>query len=133
MVRRNQFSARFLRAADLQQGKHRGVPLRMALDRLTYRAKRRREGIGKATDDLVKMAAVTIVRRIQAKHLLFDSWFAYPETMRDFLAKGMHTLCMFKITEKIFYHYQEEDLRLAAIYRKIRKRRGRQPRGYRKS
>jgi len=37
----------------------------------------------------------------------------------------MHTLCMLKITEKIFYHYQGQDLTLAAIYRKIRKRRGR--------
>lgn len=45
--------------------------------------------------------------------------------MRKLLAKGVHTLCMLKITEKIFYHYQGEDLHLAAIYRKIRKRRGR--------
>jgi len=45
--------------------------------------------------------------------------------MRNLLAKGMYTLCMLKVTEKIFYRYQGEDLHLAAIYRKIRKRRGR--------
>jgi hypothetical protein len=71
------------------------------------------------------MVAETTASGIQASHLLFDSWFAYPATMRNLLAKGMHTLCMLKVTEKIFYRYQGEEFHLAAIYRKIRKRRGR--------
>jgi hypothetical protein len=62
---------------------------------------------------------------IQASHLLFDSWFAYPVIMRNLLARGMHALCMLKVTEKIFYRYPGEELHLAAIYRKIRKRPGR--------
>jgi len=105
--------------------KNRLVHLRMDLDRRTNGAKRRREGIRKATDVLVEMVAEAIASGIQAKHLLFDSWFAYPAIMRNLLAKGMHTICMLKVTEKIFYRYQGEDLHLAAIYRKIRKRRGR--------
>jgi hypothetical protein len=71
------------------------------------------------------MVAEAVASGIQAKHLLFDSWFAYPVIMRKLLAKGVHPLCMLKVTEKIFYRYQGEDLHLAAIYRKIRKRRGR--------
>jgi hypothetical protein len=105
--------------------KNRFVPLRTDLDRRTNGAKRRREGIRKATDVLVEMVAEAMSSGIQAKHLLFDSWFAYPIIMRKLLAKGMHTLCMLKVTEKIFYRYQGENLHLAAIYRKIRKRRGR--------
>ena len=105
--------------------KNRLVPLRMDLDRRTNGARRRREGIRKATDVLVEMVAEATASGIQASHLLFDSWFAYPAIMRNLLAKGMHTLCMLKVTEKIFYRYQGEDLHLAAIYRKIRKRRGR--------
>jgi hypothetical protein len=101
------------------------VPLRTDLDHRTNGARRRREGIGKATDVLVEMVAEAAASGIQASHLLFDSWFAYPATMRKLLAKGVHTLCMLKVTEKIFYRYQGEDLHLAAIYRKIRKRRGR--------
>ena len=104
--------------------KNRLVPLRTDLDRRTNGAKRRREGIRKATDVLVEMVAEAKASGIQASHLLFDSWFAYPATMRNLLAKGMHTLCMLKITKKVFYRYQGEDLHLAAIYRKIRKRRG---------
>jgi hypothetical protein len=105
--------------------KHRLVPLRTDLDRRTNGAKRRREGIRKATDVLVETVAEAIASGIQAKHLLFDSWFAYPAIMRNLLAQGMHTICMLKVTEKIFYRYQGEDLHLAAIYRKVRKRRGR--------
>jgi hypothetical protein len=71
------------------------------------------------------MVAEAVASGIQASHLLFDRWFAYPATMRKLLAKGVHTLCMLKVTEKIFYRYRGEDLHLAAIYRKIRKRRGR--------
>lgn len=105
--------------------KNRLVPARTDIDRRTNGAMRRKEGIRKATDVLVKMVAETLATGIQASHLLFDSWFAYPATMRKLLAKGMHTLCMLKVTEKIFYRYEGEDLHLAAIYRKIRKRRGR--------
>ena len=101
------------------------VPLRTDLDRRTNGARRRREGVRKATDVLVEMVAEAVASGIQASHLLFDSWFAYPATMRKLLAKGVHTLCMLKVTEKIFYRCQGEDLHLAAIYRKIRKRRGR--------
>ena len=105
--------------------KNRLVPLRADLDRRTNGVRRRREGICKAPDVLVEMVAKATASGIQASHLLFDSWFAYPATMRKLLAKGMHTLCMLKVTEKIFYRYQGEDITLAAIYRKIRKRRGR--------
>ena len=104
--------------------KNRLVPLRTDLDCRTNGAKRRREGIRKATDVLVEMVAEARASGIQASHLLFDSWFAYPSIMRKLLTTGMHTLCMLKVTEKIFYRYQGEDLHLAAIYRKIRKRRG---------
>lgn len=105
--------------------KNRLVPVRADLDRRTNGAKRRREAIRKATDVLVEMVAEATAAGIEARHLLFDSWFAYPAIMRKLLAKGMHTLCMLKVTEKIFYRYQGENLHLAALYRKIRKRRGR--------
>jgi hypothetical protein len=105
--------------------KNRLAPMHTDLDHRTNGARRRREGICKAPDVLVGMVAEAMASGIQATHLLFDSWFAYPATMRNLLAKGMHTLCMLKITEKIFYRYEGQDLHLAAIYRKIRKRRGR--------
>jgi len=105
--------------------KNRLVPLRTDIDRRTNGAKRRRECIRKATEVLVEMVAEAMANGIQSSHLLFDSWFAYPATMRKLLACGMHSLCMLKVTERIFYRYQGEDLHLAAIYRKIRKRCGR--------
>lgn len=105
--------------------KNRLVPLRKDIDHRTNGAKRRRECTRKATEVLVEMVAEATANGIQSSHLLFDSWFAHPATMRKLLAKGMHSICMLKVTKKIFYHYQEKDLHLAAIYRKVRKRCGR--------
>ena len=105
--------------------KNRLVPLRTDIDRRTNGARRRRESICKATDVLVEMVDQAKTSGIKARHLLFDSWFAFPVTIRELLAKKMHTLCMLKVTEKIFYRYQGQDLHLAAIYRKMRKHRGR--------
>jgi hypothetical protein len=105
--------------------KNRFVPPRTDIDRRTNGAVRRSESIRKATDVLVEMVAEAKASGIRASHLLFDSWFAYPAIMRKLLAKGVHTLCMLKITETIRYHFEGEDLHLAAIYRQIRKRRGR--------
>jgi len=105
--------------------KNRLVPLRTDLDLRTNGARRRREGIRKATDVLIKMVGEAMANGIQARYLLFDSWFAHPATIKKLLAEKMHSLCMLKVTEKIFYRFHGEDLHLAAIYRKIRKRRGR--------
>lgn len=105
--------------------KHRYVPSRSDVDRRTNGAKRRQEGIQKATDVLVDLVVQTLAGGIKASHLLFDSWFAFPVTIRKILAQGIHTICMLKVMEKIHYDYQGKMLSLAAIYKMIRKRRGR--------
>ena len=50
--------------------KNRLVPLHMDLDRRTNGARRRRQGIRKATDVLVEMVAEATAIGVQAKHLL---------------------------------------------------------------
>ena len=105
--------------------KHRLVPLSTDIDQRTNGAKRRKNGISKAPDVLVELVAQALAGGIRASHLLFDSWFAFPVTIRKLLAHGIHTICMLKVTGKIFYRYQGENLHLAAIYKKIRKHPGR--------
>ena len=105
--------------------KHRLVPQRTDIDRRTNGAKRRKDGTGKATDVLVELVSLALASGVRASHLLFDSWFAFPVTIRKLRAQGIHIICMLKITPKIFYRYQEENLPLAAIYKNIRKRAGR--------
>jgi hypothetical protein len=58
--------------------KNRMVPLRMDLDRGTNGAKRRREGICKATDVLVKMVTVAVASRIEAKRNILCSTAGFP-------------------------------------------------------
>ncbi len=55
--------------------KNRLVPLRTDLDCGTNGARRRQEGIRKATDVLVEMVAEAIASGIKAKHFLFDLMF----------------------------------------------------------
>jgi hypothetical protein len=86
--------------------KNRLDPFRTDIDRCTNGARRRRESICKASDVLVEMVDQAKTSGIKTRHLLFDSWFAFPVTIRKLLAKKMHTLCMLKVTEKIFYRYQ---------------------------
>jgi len=85
------------RLSSISKEKNRLVPVRKDLDRRTNGAKRRWEAIRKATDALVDMVAEANATGIEANHLLFDNWFAYPAIMRKLLAKGMHTLCMLKV------------------------------------
>jgi DDE superfamily endonuclease len=98
--------------------KHCYVPPRRDIDRRTNGAKRRQEGVRKATDVLVELVAQARAEGIRASHLLFDSWFAFPTTIRKLLALGMQTVCMLKVTEKIHYCYQGERLHLGALYRR---------------
>ena len=66
------------------------VPLLMDIDCRTNGASRRREDADKATDVPVAPAPQTKGIGIRARHLLFDSWFAFPVTiLRRLLAKGM--------------------------------------------
>jgi hypothetical protein len=59
-----------------------------------------------------------------ARHLLFDSWFAFPATIRRLHALGMHTICMLK-DNGTTYELQGWPLNLKQLYKSVRKRCGR--------
>jgi hypothetical protein len=60
-----------------------------------------------------------------ARHLLFDSWFAFPSIIRRIHALGMHTVCMLKDTGNITYDLGGWSYTLKELYREVRKRPGR--------
>ena len=65
--------------------------------------KRRQDSIQKTTDMLVAMVEQVMTAGTVAQHLLFDSWFAFPATIRRIRSLGMHTICMLKDTKTITY------------------------------
>ena len=101
------------------------APMREGIDKRTNGYKRRQESMRKSTDVLVDMVALAITAGTTARHLLFDSWFAFPATIRRIHALGMHTICMLKDTGKVTYELQGWPLTLKELYKSVRKRSGR--------
>jgi hypothetical protein len=95
------------------------------VDKRTNGYKRRQESLRKATDMLVAMVGQVMTAGTTAQHLLFDSWFAFPATIRSILSKGMHTICMLKDTPKITYEREGWSFTLKELYKEVRKRPGR--------
>lgn len=105
--------------------KNRLAPMRDDLDKRSNGYKRRKESTRKSTDVLVDMVSLAITTGITARHLLFDSWFAFPATIRKIKALGMHTVCMLKDTSTIHYTFEGEQVTLKKLYKSLRKRPGR--------
>jgi len=105
--------------------KNRLAPMRDDIDKRTNGFKRRQESVRKSTDVLVDMVALAITAKTTARHLLLDSWFAFPATIRRIKALGMHTVCMLKDTGKVTYELQGWPLTLKDLYKSVRKRCGR--------
>lgn len=105
--------------------KNRLAPMRDNLDKRTNGYKRRTESIRKSTDVLVDMVSLAIASGLTARHLLFDSWFAFPATLRKIRTLGMYVICMLKDTPTIHYTFEGEQVTLKKLYKLLRKRPGR--------
>jgi hypothetical protein len=105
--------------------KNRLAPMRDDLDKRTNGYKRRQESLRKAPDVLVDLVSLAITAGTTARHLLCDSWFAFPATIRRIHALGMHTICMLKCTTTVTYEWQGWRLNLKDLYQSVRKRCGR--------
>jgi len=94
------------------------------LDNRSCGAKRRQEAMCKATDLMEPMLQRALAVGIRAKYLLMDSWFGMPAIIAK-IRPYLPVICMIKRTPKILYGFEGERLDVTAIYRRLRKRRGR--------
>ena len=97
---------------------------RKSMDKRCCAWQRRQEAIIKAPDNLEAMVKRVLAKGVQANYLLMDSWFAMPATVSA-LSKHIDVIGMVKKTPKIHYGYEGHSMDLKAIYRKLKKRRGR--------
>jgi hypothetical protein len=121
----NSFVPMMLSMLSSAKENNRLAPMRDGIDKRTNGYKRRQESMRKSTDVLVDMVKLAKTAGTTARHLLFDSWFAFPATIRRIHALGMHTICMLKDTGKITYELQGWPLTLKELYKNVRKRSGR--------
>lgn len=94
------------------------------VDSRTCGAKRRQEAVCKSTTLIGPMLRRAFSAGIRAKYLLMDSWFGMPSIIAE-ASEFLPVICMVKRTPKVLYSFGDERLSVDAIYRKIKKRRGR--------
>ena len=97
---------------------------RKSLDKRCCAYQRRKEATQKATEHLEAMVKRILSTGVSAKYLLMDSWFTMPATVIA-LAKHLPVIGMVKKSPRIHYDFNGQPLDLKAIYRRLRKRRGR--------
>ena len=97
---------------------------RKQMDKRCCAWQRRQEATIKAPNNLVAMVKRILAEGVRARYLLMDSWFAMPATVTA-LSKHIDVIGMVKKTSKIHYGYKGYPMDLKAIYRKLKKRRGR--------
>lgn len=61
---------------------------------------------------------------IQARYLLFDSWFSFPSVIRRVREHRLHVICMLKSMKKIKYTYKGEKINLDTLYKELLKKPG---------
>lgn len=97
---------------------------RKSMDKRCCAWQRRQEATIKAPDNLEAMVKRILAAGVQARYLLMDSWFAMPASISA-LSKYIAVIGMVKKTSKIHYEYNSNWMDLKAIYRQLKKRRGR--------
>jgi hypothetical protein len=98
--------------------------IRKVLDKRTCGYRRRLEAITKSTDHLEGMVKRALTFGINADYILMDSWFCWPKILAT-LGAHLPVICMAKDMPKVFYLHEGQYVRLSALYKMIRKRRGR--------
>lgn len=104
--------------------KNRYCEMKEGLNKNSIAYKRRKQAISKSPDVLIEMLQAVVKSGIQAKHVLFDSWFSYPVTIIRIMKLNLHTVCRLKNTKKIKYIFDGERRTLSEIYKARKKRPG---------
>jgi Transposase DDE domain. len=121
----NSFVPMMLSMLSSAKEEHRFAPMRKDIDKRTNGYKRRQESLRKSTDVLVEMVAMAKTAGTTARHLLLDSWFAFPGTIRRVKSLEIGTICMLKDMPKVTYDLHGFPLTLQGLYKSVRKRCGR--------
>ena len=94
------------------------------VDKRTVGYKRRKLSIEKGTHAMLTLLDAAKKSAIPAKYVLFDSWFSSPSNLHAVKKTGYDVIGMVKKTPKMFFRYHGEDMPLASIYNRNKKRRG---------
>jgi len=92
------------------------------IDKRSNGYKRRLEAVKKSTEAMFDLLDTACRHDIPADYVLFDNWFAFPETIRKVLRYNLNTICMLKALPKVFYTYQNKKMNLEKLYSVVKKK-----------
>lgn len=93
-------------------------------DKRTLAFKRRKQARCKATRVMIELLNEAKNAGIQAKHVLFDTWFCSPSTLIAIKSIGYDVIAMAKKSSKIHYIFQGKKQSAKDIFKQCKKRRG---------
>ncbi len=92
------------------------------IDKRTNGYKLRKESMKKSTEVLFDLIKGLKNYNIPAKHILFDSWFAFPKIISKLFKEGYHTIAMLKSMPKVLYEFNGKVYNLNRLYSVLKKR-----------
>ncbi|BAF58570.1 hypothetical protein PTH_2669 [Pelotomaculum thermopropionicum SI] len=95
------------------------------IDKRTTGYKRRVESIKKSTEVMFDLLRQAREYGVQARYLLFDSWFAFPSIICRVREQHLlHVICMLKSMKRVLYTYKGEKVTLDTLYKELLKKPG---------
>ena len=94
-------------------------------DKRTNAFKRRKLSRSKANDAMITLIKEAKAACIKASYVLFDSWFASPDSICKVRTLGYDIIAMIKKTPKVFYECNGKMMSVCDIFKSNKKRRGR--------
>jgi len=93
-------------------------------DKRTLAFRRRSQARSKATHVMIELLKEAKEAGIQAKHVLFDTWFCSPSTLTAIKGIGYDVIAMAKKTSKVHYFFEGKKQSAQDIFKLCKKRRG---------
>lgn len=94
-------------------------------DGRTLAGKRRKQARGKAPEVMLDLIDSAKNTGLNAKYVLFDSWFSSPKAILALKERDLDTIAMVKKSSKIKYEFNGKHLNIKQIYHQCKKRPGR--------
>ena len=94
-----------------------GIP--DTLDKRTKAYKLRKQAQENPVEAMFSLLDSVDAKQLQAKYLLFDSWFAFPSVVMRACEKGLHVVCMLKQMYHVYYTYRGKKYNLKSLYEAV--------------
>ena len=95
-----------------------------SIDKRTNGYQRRKEAIKKSTETMFDLLDDACKYSLPVDYVLFDSWFAFPKTIKKILTYNLQVVCRIKKMHRVYYTYKGKKLNLKQLYKAIKNKRG---------